>query len=271
MPATAAWILSALRGTSFSFGAHAYDIYRDGGDPLLVPKTRATLFVHTDAAFNVPHFEKLMGGSVPKVKVIRRGLPSFPAETHKHLSGRVLHILSVARLVPKKGHLFQVAVCGCLKRMGVPFEMRIVGDGSLRETLAVEIASAGLGYEVHLVGACCQEEVQEHFRWADLFLHTGVVDAQGDRDGLPNVIPEAFSHGLAVVSCPEDGAREAVVHEKTGLIAAVKDPSEWAALIAALASSPETRVKLGKNARAWAEQNYSAPENAKRLLDAMHA
>ena len=46
-PATAAAILSRLCGIPFSFGGHAYDIYRHGGDAFLNPKLSAARFVHT--------------------------------------------------------------------------------------------------------------------------------------------------------------------------------------------------------------------------------
>jgi colanic acid/amylovoran biosynthesis glycosyltransferase len=100
-------------------------------------------------------------------------------------------------------------------------------------------------------------------------LHTGVVDSEGDRDGLPNVIPEAFSFQLPVVAFALPGVLEAVKHEETGLVVEGADSKKLAAAIQRLAADPGLRVGLGNNGRKWAEENFSVRRNTLKLAEAM--
>ena len=56
-------------------------------------------------------------------------------------------------------------------------------------------------------------------------IHSGIVDRYGDRDGLPNVVPEAFAHRVAVIASWAPGVTEAVVDGQTGLAVDVAQPA----------------------------------------------
>jgi glycosyltransferase involved in cell wall biosynthesis len=181
---------------------------------------------------------------------------------------RPVRLLSVGRLVPKKGHEHQLAACALLQSWGVPFVARIVGDGPLRDELQRRIDRNGLGGLVTLCGVLSPEQVTDEYRWADIFWHTGVVDPDGDRDGLPNVIPEAFAHGLPVISSRTPGAMEAVAHETSGLIVDVSNVSELAGAVKRLAADPALRQRLGENGRRWVEENFLISRNTEVLARA---
>jgi glycosyltransferase involved in cell wall biosynthesis len=272
-PATAAAILSYLTGRPFSFGAHAYDVYRHNGDPFLKPKLLAAHFVHTTTEQNIRHFQSLLGDRATQVNIVlsRRGLDFLPEPFHRPSNRGPIHLLSVARLVEKKGHLFQIGAARLLKNRGLSFHLKIVGDGPLRAALQHEIDEAGLRSEITLVGAQNIAQIREAYREADIFWHTGIVDAEGDRDGLPNVIPEAFAFGLPVISCAEPGATEAVHHEKTGLVVTEITAENLAQAVKRLAHDPILRQTLGQNGRAWVEENFLAVKNSKILAQAFAA
>ena len=109
------------------------------------------------------------------------------------------------------------------------------------------------------------DAVWEHLRWADVLLHTGVVAVTGDRDGLPNVIPEAMVVGALVLTSPTAATTEAVEHEVTGLVADVNQPDAWVAALRQLAEDDALAERLRAAARRWAEENYDAHKNAARL------
>ena len=75
----------------------------------------------------------------------------------------------------------------------MPFAARIVGDGPLRPELERLAGRLGIAAHVTFAGHLPQHEVWNQLAWADVLLHTGVIAPSGDRDGLPNVIPEAMS------------------------------------------------------------------------------
>jgi colanic acid/amylovoran biosynthesis glycosyltransferase len=98
-----------------------------------------------------------------------------------------------------------------------------------------------------------------------VLLHTGVVSPSGDRDGLPNVIPEAMAAGTLVLTSPAAATTEAIQHETTGLVAEVARPGEWVAALRRLAGDDALADRLRAAARRWTEENYDAHRNAARL------
>lgn len=266
-PATVAAVLGELLGVPYSFGAHAYDLYRHGGDPLLPAKMRGGRFVHTTTQTNVEHLRATFPQRAAEIVLARRGLPGLP-EIRERPENAELRLLSVGRLVPKKGQIHQVSACHELARCGVEFRLRIVGEGPLRAELEAAIAQAGLHRKIELLGEQSPGEVQALYGWADVFWHTGIVDTQGDRDGLPNVIPEAFAHGLPVISSAAGGAWEAVTDNLTGLIVDPTDASALADAAAKLAREPGLRRRLGERGRRWAEENFLSQVNAGHLARA---
>ncbi|MES2307943.1 MAG: glycosyltransferase [Verrucomicrobiota bacterium] len=265
---TAAALLAQMTGKTFSMGAHAFDVYRHGGDLFLEDKLHRSSFVHTTTLANVRHLK----GLVPRANVIlsRRGLESLPdlSLRKKGESSEAFQMLSVARLVSKKGLEYQIQICQELKSQGFNFRHRIIGDGPLRESLKKQINQAGLEQEVELVGALTQRDVQSYYAQSDLFWHAGLVDGEGDRDGLPNVIPEAFSWGLCVLSSPTPGADEAVVHEVTGWIVDPRKIKDSAQAIQFLANQSALRTQLGAAGRLWVEENFMSFKNAQILVKA---
>ena len=265
-PATAAAILSRLCGIPFSFAGHAYDIYEHGGDRFLDAKLRAASFVHTTTNDNVAYLRK----RVPQAHILfaRNGLEQLPADEARRRVTGPIRLLSVARLVPKKGHCHQLAACAVLKQWRVSFEARIIGTGELHRQLQRQIGALGLANVVTLCGGQPHAQTQESFAWADIFWHTGIIDAKGNRDGLPNVIPEAFAHRLPVICSREPGANEAVTNEVTGLVVDVTNHTELAGAVKRLAEDETLRQRLGENGRRWVEQNYIASDNVAILAQA---
>lgn len=269
-PATAAMALSALLGKRFSFGAHAYDLYRHGGDPLLPLKLRRARFVHTTTQYNMESIQQRFLDRTAEIVLARRGLPELPPlRPTAEMAPKELRLLSVGRLVKKKGHALQLAACAELRRRGIEAKLRIIGEGPERARLEAGIRKLDLDSSVVLEGAMQPGEVQQAYADADIFVHTGIVDAAGDRDGLPNVIPEAMSRGLCVISSPGGGAVEAVAHEQTGLVVDPRDAVALADAIVRLANDSALRERLRVNAHAWVAENFLASTNTARIADAM--
>lgn len=264
-PATAAWLLWRLDGHRFSAGAHAYDIYEHGGDWWLDDKLAHAAFVHTSTQMGCQSLIA-RGLAADKVICIRRGLDRLQALKSLRASRSPLHLISVARLVEKKGLDHQLRIYAALKAAGVAFQARIVGEGPLRPVLEKLAGHLGVGAEVTFTGHLPQHEVWTQLGWADALLHTGVIAASGDRDGLPNVIPEAMSVGVLVVTSPTAATTEAVTHGVSGLVEPVDSPDAWVSALRRLAVDDLFAEKLRGDARRWVEENFDAHKNAERLL-----
>jgi glycosyltransferase involved in cell wall biosynthesis len=265
-PATAAWLLWRLDGRRFSAAAHAYDIYEHGGDWWLREKLECARFVHTSTEMGRC---SLIARGLPadKVACIRRGLERPPAIKSLRASRDPLRLLCVARLVEKKGLDRQLRVYAALRAAGVPFAARIVGGGPLQSSLEQLAGGLGVAADVTFTGELPQHEVWDQFAWADVLLHTGVIAPSGDRDGLPNVIPEAMSAGVLVVTSPTAAATEAVTAGVNGLVEPVDSPDAWVAALRRLAQDDALAERLRAAARRWVEENFDANRNAGRLLE----
>jgi glycosyltransferase involved in cell wall biosynthesis len=129
----------------------------------------------------------------------------------------------------------------------------------------------GVADLVTFTGHVPQHEVWEHLDWADVLLHTGVVAASGDRDGLPNVIAEAMAAGVPVVTSPAAGTTEAVTDGVTGIVLAVDRPEAWVAALRRLSTDDAYCERLRRPARGWVEENFDVRKNTERLLSRLAA
>jgi colanic acid/amylovoran biosynthesis glycosyltransferase len=264
-PATAAWLLWRADGHRFSAAAHAYDIYEHGGDWWLKDKLEHAAFIHTSTEMGRRALieRRLASGDII---CIRRGLDRLHPMKPLRPSRVPLHLLCIARLVEKKGLDRQLRIYAALRAAGIDFAARIVGDGPLRPELEQLADRLGVGASVAFTGHLPQHEVWNQLAWADVLLHTGVVAPSGDRDGLPNVIPEAMSVGVLVVTSPAAATTEAITQGITGLVAPVESPADWVSALRRLATDDAFAEKLRLAARRWVEENFDAHKNAGRLL-----
>lgn len=269
-PATAAWLLWRLDGHRFSAAAHAYDIYEHGGDWWLNDKLAHAAFIHTSTEMGRAALVA-RGIAADKIIPIRRGLDRLPKMKRLRSSREPLHLICVARLVEKKGLDHQLRIYAALRAASVPFQARIVGDGPLRPALEKMAGLLGIAADLTFCGHLPQHEVWEQFAWADVLLHTGVIAPSGDRDGLPNVIPEAMSCGVLVVTSPTAGTTEAITDGVSGIVVPEDAPARWVAALRHLASDDVGAEKFRAAARRWVEENFDAHKNAARLLQQFEA
>lgn len=264
-PATAAWLLWRIDGHRFSAAAHAYDIFEHGGDWWLRDKLEHAAFIHTSTEMGR---RALIARRIPadKVVCIRRGLDRLPPLKPLRAARAPLRLIGVARLVEKKGLDHQLRIYAALQAAGVPFAARLVGDGPLRADLERLAGHLGIAASLTFTGHLPQHEVWNQLGWADILLHTGVIAPSGDRDGLPNVIPEAMSVGVLVVTSPVAATTEAVTQGVTGFVAPVDAHADWVSALRRLSTDDVFAEKLRLAARRWVEEHFDAHRNAARLL-----
>jgi len=264
-PATAAWLLWRVDGHRFTAAAHAYDIFEHGGDWWLTDKLQHAAFVHTSTEMGRRALlERRLAPE--RVHCIRRGLDRLPEVKPLRRPRSPLRLIAIARLVEKKGLDRQLHLHAALREAGVPFEARVVGDGPLRPALERLARRLGLEESVTFTGPLPLEEVWRQLEWADVLLHTGVVAPSGDRDGLPNVIPEAMAAGVLVVTSPTAATTEAITDGITGLVRPVTSTADWVDALRRLSGDDAFAEQLRRAARRWVEENFDAHRNAAQLL-----
>ena len=252
-PTLIALLTHQLTGISFSFTAHARDLYQIPRQAL-VDRIAAATAVITCCSANLLYLHQVVPRDQRgKVQLIHHGvdLDRFrpPTDRVPDRDRRPL-ILSVGRLVEKKGFPDLLRACALLTHTGRRFRCAIYGDGPLRPQLTALIAALGLSDTVMLAGERPQHELVAIFQSAAMFVLAPFVTGDGDRDGVPNVLVEAMACGLPVVSTRAAGVPDLVRHEHNGLLAEPRDPSDLARQLGRLIDDGAIRTRLGDATRA---------------------
>jgi phosphatidylinositol alpha-1,6-mannosyltransferase len=178
-----------------------------------------------------------------------------------------LILLTVARLVPRKGHDAVIRALALARDRLGGFRYYIVGDGPARSDLEQLARAQGLGDRVVFTGRVPTAELGAYYHHADLFAMLS-RRAQDGIEGFGLTYVEAGLSGTPSVASNRDGAAEAVRHGVTGVTVDPERPAECAAAIVSLARNPDRRQRLAAAARRWAEQRLSPRAFVDRLLDA---
>lgn len=261
---TAYWI-KKLYGIPFSFTAHANDFFCHSDYPVTLDDlfTNAS-FIVTVSDFSVSELQKRFPQSSKKIHRVYNGidLNQFPV-TQPQNNPRLL--LSIGRLIEKKGFTPLIEACAILKSGGLTFRCEIIGEGPLEQILQQQIQQHHLQNEVQLLGPQSQLFILEKLQKSYLFVLPCVTESDGGKDNLPTVIVEAMACGLPIVSTHLAGVPEMVIHELNGLLVEEKNVSQLATALEALLKNPEQVAQLGKKSRQLAEEKFSLTITTQQL------
>ena len=176
-------------------------------------------------------------------------------------------MISVGRLVEKKGYFQLLNILNLFHRTNrFNFKMRIVGGGPLYRSLQKEIDRLGLSGNVILTGSKTEEKVRDLLLETDIMLFTGIIAQNGDRDGIPNVIPEAMSAGCLILASCFAGASEAFVDGVSGFSFNPFSPAEWVECMNDFATNPEKYLKIRKTAQIDAGEYFNINQTAMKMI-----
>src|SRR5436305_4757278 len=188
-----------------------------------------------------------LGRFAPAAARVRASDGSDPA--------RPVTLLSVGRAVAKKGYDDLLAALALLPA-GLSWRLVHLGGGALAGRLKREAARLGLARHIEWRGAQPQPAVLQAYREADLFVLAAKVARDGDRDGLPNVLLEAQSQGLACLATALPGIAELIEDGRTGVLVAPADPAALAAALERMIRSPVLRQRLGEAGEARVRRDF---------------
>ncbi len=261
---TVARLAALLTGLSYSFTAHAKDIYHEEVSSAdLRRKLADASTVVTVSDFNYAHLKYTYGAAADRVRRVYNGI-ELGRFRYRSPKERPPVIIAVGRLVPKKGFDELLHACAQLARAGVSFECRIVGSGPEEERLRGLRAELELEQQVELLGPRPQTEVQRLVQEAAVFAAPCVVADDGDRDGLPTVLLEAMALGTPCVATDVTGISE-VVRQDTGVLLPERRADLLAGALARLLADAAQRVRLARGARALVQTEFDNQRNAAEL------
>ncbi|MDP5218615.1 glycosyltransferase family 4 protein [Ruegeria sp. 2205SS24-7] len=251
-PSSVARYAAIMRGLPWSFSAHAKDIWTSPEWELrekLTAASHGAAFGATCTAFGARHLRSLSDDPT-RVDLVYHGLDltrfPLPDPRTPRAANAPFHMLSVGRMVEKKG-FDRLLDAFALLPDHLDWRWTHIGGGELTGKLTEQAHQLGLSDRITWRGACDQPEVIAAMRQADLFVLPSRIAANGDRDGLPNVLMEAASQRLAILSTPVSAIPEFITSGTHGLLVA-DDPQSLATAITQMAADPTGTQQMAEAA-----------------------
>ena len=206
-----------------------------------------------------------IGAEENKVTVMHSGinLNNFTYQNQENNSNTALHVISIARLVEKKGLEYSIQAVSNLLSKGHDITYTIVGDGPLRSNLEDLVKELNIQNNVLFVGPKSHEDVLDLLTNADIFIAPSVTAKDGDQEGIPNVAKEAMAIGIPVISTDHAGIPELVIDKKTGFLVPEKDIDAISDYLLYIKDNINALSELKQNARSLISEEY----DSKKLND----
>jgi glycosyltransferase involved in cell wall biosynthesis len=270
-PSSVSYYASKIKQLPWSISAHAKDIWT-------IPewevreKLADTQWAVTCTRANEAYLSGL-ADSTEKVTLLYHGLDFDRfTESTEVVSTRdgsnadnTVRLISVGRAVDKKGYPLLLQALADLP-VKLHWEFVHIGGGEMFEQLQQQTHEYGLDGRVTWLGALPQTEVLARYRAADLFVLPSQVSADGDRDGLPNVLMEAQSQRLACLSTNISGIPELIIHAETGWLVEQKNVRQLQLALEKLITDPDLRYTLAQAGFDRVRQEFSMDRGIDTLV-----
>ncbi len=266
-PGTVGRFAALLTGVPYGLSAHAKDVWLTPPEEL-ARKIRDARVVLTCTADGRDYLSGLADSRTPVV-LAHHGVETRRRVGRPPTDGGPPVVLSVGRLVEKKGHDTLVRAAAVLRDRGTAFRLRIVGEGAEWSHLQRLVHELRVDDHVTFTGPLTETELRHEYERAQVFALACRELDNGDRDGIPNVLLEAMAHGLAIVSTRCPGVQEAVVDEQSALLAEPNDVEGVAARLVRLLADDGLSSRLGVSATNRARERFDREANLPAVIDAL--
>jgi len=251
-----------ILGIPVSVVPHGHEVF---ATPRALPaKLEQAVFVAAPCEYTAGYVRGLMAGGRDRVHTIVMGVDGERfSRRNPYPGGRT--VVSVGRIVEKKGFIFLVEAAGLLESEAPLERLVIAGDGPLRDVLEQRAEEVGIRGKLELPGQLSPESVRALLEEADLFAMPCVIASDGDRDAIPVAAKEALAMELPVVASEEVGLPE-LVEDGWGALVRPGDPDALAAGIQSLLSlPPQRRAEMGRAGRGFVLEHSDVRREASSL------
>lgn len=274
---TVAMFASILTNTPFSFTIHAYDL-------LVSPRFLREKVEHAHSVVTISEFNRQYLASLllkdreslmEKVNVVHQGISIedfiYLRSQQTDFPSELPILLTIARLVPKKGHRYVMEALSLLKKRGIEARWIVAGDGPEKSMLMRLSQELGLENSVEFVGEIDSSQVKELLSVATIFVLPCVKDENGNMDGIPVAIMEAMAAGVPVVSTSVSGIPELIEHRTNGLLIAPFDVKALMDSIQNLLEDADLYDRIVYAGQERIVQEFDVFSSAKRLIKLFEA
>ena len=259
--------ISIVTRKQFSISAHARDIFVEHGAIAL--KISHARFITTCTQDGLSYLKSKIAEKYHRKLYLNYHMIKFDEVSfgtkniYPHDFENI--IISVGRLVPKKGFEFLIKAFASISNQIQNCELVIVGEGPEREKYENLIKHYSLEQNVRLTGWQKNEETLKLINNATVLVVPSIIAKDGDRDGIPNVILEAFSCGTPVIASNLNSISEIIEHKKNGLIAEQGNITELASVVKELLTNNNLQKQLAQAAYNTLLECFDPIKNSMKL------
>ncbi len=241
-------------------GPHCYDrLFREGDLFIAISETMRRQLM-------------ALGCDEERIVVQRIGvdLSRFSPSLSGHHRNGPTRVLTIGRLVPKKGVEDGVRAVTTLLQAGYGLRYDVIGDGPLRPELERLIEEWGVGDCVRLHGARGESEVLNALERSDILLTPSLTGPDGDQEGAPVVLLEGMAMGLPTVSTVHSGIPELVEDDVSGFLVQEGDVGAISEKLAHLIDRPQLRARMGRAGQRAVAARFDAGQLNSELIQVYH-
>lgn len=265
-PSTRAVVASLLLDIPFSISTFV-DFDRESDFRMLSEKVKRATFIVATTRYCASRLASMLPGALRhKIHTILLSIdPDYGIYRMQHPARTNPMIVSVGRLVEKKGFDYLLKAMVLLKARGVSPRCVLIGDGPERTKLHAMVKSLGLSDCVTFTGALPNDKVLEFFGSENILVSPSVYARDGERDGIPTVLTEALLCEMPVVSTRISGIPELVEDGLNGILVPERDECALADAIQKLLENPELRKEYGRPGREKVQAEFNVGRSSQAL------
>jgi len=273
--------IATLLDVPYSITTHAFDLYVQKSEDITAfstmkkRKMQQAKFIATVTDYNKQFIVRKYGIKSEKVKVVRIGVDehtfddldlTYPADSR-------LKILQVGRFTNKKGHEYTIGACKELKDKGIDFECNLVGvigsseDRKYFEMLERRISKYGLKDKILLNVSLPFNKIKSFYINSNVLVVPSVTAKNGDIEGLPTVIIEAYLAKRPVIATYHSGIPEIVKDRENGFLVQEKDVSGIAKALIEINNNHEMAYNYALKGRETVLSEFNIETNVKKLTE----
>ncbi|PGR03775.1 glycosyltransferase [Priestia megaterium] len=198
-----------------------------------------------------------LGASPNKILVHRMGIDISRFEFSPLTFSGKIKILSIARLVEKKGIKYGISAVGKLIKQGYDVEYSIIGGGPLASRFHNIIFKDQLNNHIKMLGWKTQEEIISIIKDSHIILLPSVTSKDGDMEGIPVILMEAMAMGKIVISTYHSGIPELIENKKNGYLVNEKDVEGLYHTLQEVCNTMNAQEDINYNARETIINEYN--------------
>lgn len=262
-----AYLIHQVLKIPYTFTTHANDIFVNRPYQNIQKWAVHAKKVITISEFNKKYMSREFNIPSDKIEVVTCSKYLDTLEPVQEYTRSPFRIISVSRLVEKKGYPYLIQACKILKDRGIAFSCTIHGEGEERPLLEKLIQENRLEYDIRLGVALTHDEVITFMKTGSVFVLPCIRTDNNDMDGLPNVLLESMVMEIPTISTNISGIPELIEDGVNGIIVPQKDPLALAEAIIKVRDNPNFTERIRKKGKERVLQAFDVNKNVRKLVE----